>query len=33
MNRLEAFYPPQALQSVFARLDRTDFKCACVLLL
>jgi hypothetical protein len=25
-NRLEAFYPPQALQSVIAKLDRVDFK-------
>ena len=24
--RLEAFYPPQALQSVIAKLDRVDFK-------
>ena len=30
VNRLEAFYPPQALQHVFNRLDRVDFKCACV---
>ncbi len=28
VNRLEAFYPPQALQAVQARLDRVDFKCA-----
>lgn len=27
-RRLEAFYPPQALQRVFARLDCVNFKCA-----
>lgn len=27
VNRLEAFYPPQVLQNVFAKLDRVDFRC------
>ena len=26
VNRLEAFYPPQALQTVFNKIDRVDFK-------
>ncbi len=28
VNRLEAFYPPQALQNVFNKIDRVDFKWA-----
>ncbi len=28
VNRLEAFYQPQALQNVFAKLDRVDFRSA-----
>lgn len=27
VNRLEAFYPPNVLQNVFAKLDRVDFRC------
>jgi hypothetical protein len=26
VNRLEAMYPPQVLQNVFAKLDRVDFR-------
>jgi hypothetical protein len=26
VNRLEAMYPPQVLQGVFAKLDRVDFR-------
>jgi hypothetical protein len=28
VNRLEAMYPPQVLQGVFAKLDRVDFRSA-----